>query len=128
MKFLLDSHTVLWFGEDSPLLPASVKSLIEDAQHKKYLSVVTAWELGIKYSTGKLTLTEPPDLYFAEVIRLNGYGVLPVTLNHALKNATLPYHHKDPFDRLLIAQSLTEGMAVLSADTIFDAYGVTRIW
>jgi PIN domain nuclease of toxin-antitoxin system len=128
VRLLLDSHTLLWFVEDDPQMPDPVKELIEDEQHDKYVSVASVWELAIKVGLGKLTLAKPIEIYLPEVVEQNGFLILPVTTPHALLVAKLPFHHKDPFDRLLIAQSLHETMPIVGIDAVFDSYGVTRYW
>lgn len=128
MRLLLDSHTILWFVEDDPQMPEHIKNLIEDEQHEKFVSVASAWELAIKVSTGKLALAKPIEVYLPDIIENNGFLLLPVTMPHALRVATLPFHHKGPFDRLLIAQSLQEAMPIVGIDAVFDNYGVQRFW
>ncbi len=128
MTGILDSHALYWFAEDDPKMPLAVKQLIEDAATTIYVSVVSIWELAIKAANGKLKLASPPEIYFADVLKQNGFKLLGVTYDHVILAAKLPLHHKDPFDRLLIAQSLVEGLPFLSVDEIFDDYGVTRIW
>lgn len=128
MKLLLDTHTFIWFIMGSPNLSAGARALIEDVANEKLLSVASLWEIAIKSSIGKLTLSAP----FAEVIpqqlSLNGFELLNIEIDHAAVVATLPFHHRDPFDRLLIAQAIVEKMPVVSIDAVFDAYPVTRRW
>lgn len=128
MKLLLDTHSFLWFVEDDPHMPDHVKDLIEDEQHEKYFSIASAWELAIKVGLGKLTLSLPLEIYLPDSLQRNGIGLLPITLNHAIHVASLPLHHKDPFDRLLVTQSLLDAMPIISVDAILDSYGVTRLW
>ena len=128
MKILLDSHTLYWFAEDAPQMPDTIKSLIENEQTENFVSVISIWELAIKAASGKLILASPPEIYFADVIRANGFALLAVTFNHVILAAKLPTYHKDPFDRLLIAQSLIDDIPIVSTDSVFDAYGVTRLW
>jgi PIN domain nuclease of toxin-antitoxin system len=92
------------------------------------LSAASYWEIAIKVSTGKLTLAEPYDVFLPREIQQNRLEMLPIEVAHAAVVATLPFHHRDPFDRLLVGQALSENIPLVSADTIFDAYGVTRIW
>lgn len=128
MNLILDTHTVLWFGRASPQLSREALQLIQDPENDLFLSIASPWEVGIKISTGKLVLGEPVDAFFSEQIRLLSLRLLPVSLAHVARVATLPFHHRDPFDRMLVAQSLTENMALVSADAILDAYGITRLW
>ncbi len=128
MNLILDTHTFLWFTSASPELSATARDLIEDATNDLFLSVASPWEIGIKVSTGKLTLGRPINDFFERRMRETGVRLLPISLAHVACVATLPFHHRDPFDRMLIAQSLTESMNIVSADSVLDAYGVTRLW
>ena len=104
------------------------EALIQDPGNRKFLSLASPWEVGIKVSTGKLTVSQPVDQFFAEELPANSVQLLPITLAHIARVSTLPLHHRDPFDRMLIAQSLTENIPIISADAAFDAYGITRLW
>ena len=128
MILLLDTHTLLWFLRDDPSLSASAKTFIEDGQNRKLVSVASCWEIAIKASLGKLELAEPARKLLEREIPENNLEILPITLVHATTVETLPLHHKDPFDRLLIAQALTEQIPVLSVDRNFDLYGIERLW
>ncbi len=128
MNLLLDTHSILWFVEDAPQMPASLKAFIERDDITKFVSVASIWEIAIKASLGKLSLSAPLDVFVAALFQRNGFLLLPVRIEHTLKVATLPFHHKDPFDRILIAQSLVEAMPIASVDAVFDAYGVERRW
>jgi PIN domain nuclease of toxin-antitoxin system len=121
MKILLDSHAALWFADDAPQMPASIKDIIEDKANEKYVSLATVWELAIKFATGKLAFADPPEIYLADMLRLNNFELLPLNFAHVVRGAALPLHHRDPFDRVIIAQSLIEMIPVISADTIFDS-------
>lgn len=128
MALLLDTHTVLWYAFGTSNLSSLARTLIDDPAEEKYLSVASPWEVGIKVSSGKLSIAEPVDIFFADQMRRLSLRLLPVSLAHVARVSTLPFHHRDPFDRMLVAQSLTERMAIVSADAILDAYGVTRLW
>ena len=128
MRLLLDTHALLWFAEDSPRMPDFAKRLIEDIEHEKWVSAASIWEISIKYGLGKLALTEPPEEYLSAIIAEGGISVLSVAFEHAIYVSKLAPHHKDPFDRLLVAQSLLESFAVISCDVILDSYGVVRYW
>lgn len=128
MRLLLDTHTLLWFAEDSPQMPDYAKTLLENSQHQKWVSVASIWEIAIKYRLRKLMLNEPPEKYLPDILKQGGISLLPVMYEHAVFVSKLTLHHKDPFDRLLVAQSLIEAMPLISADTILDSYGVTRYW
>ena len=128
MRLLVDTHTVLWYAFGNSALSALARGLIDDPANVKFLSIATPWEVGIKVSSGKLTVAKPVDVFFADQMRLLPLQLLPITLAHVARVAILPFHHRDPFDRLLIAQSLVEGIPIVSVDTKLDAYGVTRLW
>ncbi len=128
MRFLLDTHTFLWFVWNSPQLSAAARLLIEEPTNEIWLSVASVWEIAIKVSTGKLALTQPLDTFFAEQLARNRIRLLPLELRHAARVSTLPFHHRDPFDRLLVAQSLTDPMPLVSADAVLDAYNIDRRW
>jgi PIN domain nuclease of toxin-antitoxin system len=125
---LLDTHTLLWFLRDDPSLSTVAKALIQDPANRKFVSVASCWEIAIKAGRKRLALTESSyDLLRRELPR-NGFDVLSIELRHATFVETLPDHHRDPFDRLLVAQSLVEGIPLVSVDVRFDSYGVTRLW
>ncbi|HEX4948432.1 MAG TPA: type II toxin-antitoxin system VapC family toxin [Blastocatellia bacterium] len=130
MKLLLDTHTFLWFAgrQQYALLPQATKDLLEDQANILFLSYASIWELAIKVSIGKMQLTES----VADLVRFQqakiGLQLLPLQLAHLDLIEHLPFHHKDPFDRLLIAQAQVEGLIVVGVDAAFDAYGVNRLW
>ena len=130
MKLLLDTHTFLWLIAGDPNLSPSARQAIENPANESVLSVASLWEMAIKVSLGKLTLDFA--LPFAEAIggqlRDNGISVLPLELAHVGQVAVMSFHHRDPFDRLIVAQALVEGIPVVGRDPAFDPYGVQRIW
>ena len=128
MKLLLDTHTFLWFIIGSLNLSADARTLIEDQTNEKFFSIASLWEMAIKVSIGKLTLSAPFDILIPEQLTSNGFETLPVEIAHISKLIGLPLHHRDPFDRLLIAQAITEQMHIVSADSAFDAYQIARLW
>jgi PIN domain nuclease of toxin-antitoxin system len=128
MTLLLDTHTFLWFCQDDPSLSASAKALIEDPSNRKLVSLASCWEIAIKAGLGKLALGEPSGTYIPNALARTGFDLLSIALIHMTGVESLPKHHKDPFDRLLISQAQAEGIPVVSADAQFDAYGVTRLW
>lgn len=128
MKLLLDTHSFIWFIEDNPSLSLRARTLIEEPSSEVFLSVASVWEMAIKVSLGRLQLSQPFELFIPHQLLLNNITLLDITLSHTLQVATLPFHHRDPFDRLLIAQGLVEGIPIISADGIFDMYGVSRLW
>lgn len=128
MILLLDTHTLLWFLRDDPLLSATAKSHIQDPANEKLVSIATCWEISIKAGLAKLGLTEPVSVLLGRELPRNNFVLLDIKLEHATRVEALPKHHKDPFDRLLIAQALIEAIPIVSADVAFDSYGVTRLW
>jgi len=128
MKLLLDTHTLLWFIAGSASLTASARSLVEDTEHEKFVSIVSIWETAIKVSIGKMSLSAPFDVLFPHQLQINGFELLPVKVEHTSVVTTIPFHHRDPFDRLLIAQAIEEKMTLVSADEGFDSYGLNRLW
>jgi len=128
MYYLLDTHALIWFFSGHPNLSDFVRNIMEDRQHCKLISLASVWEMAIKQSKGKLTLVLPLEEYIEEKIKLEDFDLLPITLEQLSMISTLPFHHKDPFDRLLIAQSIVEKIPLLSRDSAFDYYPVTRLW
>ena len=127
MKLLLDTHTFLWFINDSPQLSADAKDLLE-SDVDLALSVASLWEIAIKASLGKLVLPDTYDTFIPQQLTLNEIEILPISVAHLALVATLPFHHRDPFDRLLIAQAMVEQVSIVSIDIVFDSYTVNRIW
>lgn len=128
MRLLLDTHTFLWFVGDDPKLSATARLMIGDGDNEVMLSLASIWEIAIKVSLGKLLLAEPLESFVTTQIERNDIRLLPIHMSHAIKVATLPFHHRDPFDRLLVAQGLVEQLPILGADNVFSDYGVQRIW
>ncbi len=128
MRLLLDTHAFLWFIIGSANLSANARARIENPVHEKILSVGSLWEIAIKASLGKLALSVPFDELIPAQLRLNGIDLLNIKVDHLSNLMTLPFHHRDPFDRLIIAQALVEKLPVISFDTAFDSYGVERFW
>ncbi|MBA3872439.1 MAG: type II toxin-antitoxin system VapC family toxin [Anaerolineae bacterium] len=128
MKLLLDTHTFLWFISKSPKITLEARNQITDNPDQLFLSIVSLWEIAIKVSIGKLTLQQPFETLFPHQLRINGIKQLEVSVSHTALVSKLPFHHNDPFDRMLIAQAITENVAIISADKAFDAYGVDRLW
>lgn len=128
MQLLLDTHIFLWYILGDTQLNSKIRLLLQDPANQLFLSIASIWEVGIKVSTGKLALSEPLEAYFLEQMWINSVQLLPITPAHVAHVSTLPFHHRDPFDRMLVAQSLTEDMSIVSADSLLDAYSVTRLW
>jgi len=128
VRLLLDTHTLLWSVDDLSKLSAVALAAIKDPASDRLLSAATIWELAIKVGLGKMGLSLPYRQWMAKAITDLKLSVLPITVEYAEKQTTLPPHPKDPFDRLLVAQALVDGIAVVSVDAVFDLYGVPRIW
>lgn len=128
MRLLLDTHSFLWFVDDSPRLSTAARFFIEDAGNDVFLSVASVWEIAIKIGAGKLDLGQPIGRRIPADLRDNDIELLNITVDHTAVVAILPLHHRDPFDRMLIAQARVEQMPIISNDAVLDAYGVTRLW
>jgi len=128
MNLLLDTHTFLWWDNGSVNLSPRVLALCNDPTVILYLSLVSLWEMQIKSGLGKLSLRLPLQVLVADHQEKNGLQLLPITLDHLLALDALPHHHKDPFDRLLIAQAQVESMSLASMDHIFAGYPVSLVW
>lgn len=128
VKLLLDTHSLLWFIGGSPRLSLGARELIADITNPVFVSMASLWEIAIKVSLGKLSLGRP----FAELIpgqlQLNAIELQAITVGQVAAVTTLPFHHRDPFDRLLIARAMVERMSIVSADPVFDAHAITRLW
>lgn len=127
-SLLLDTHSFLWFVWDDARLSPSAKAVIEDAQNRKLVSIASCWEIAIKVSLGKLDLGESCGTFLPREFAANHFVLLPITLDHVGRVEQLPFHHRDPFDRLLVAQCLGDNLSMVSADTSLDAYGIPRLW
>lgn len=127
MRYLLDTHVWLWLQSHTARVPDAVRARLADPGVDVLLSSVSAWEIAIKYARGKLPLPEPPAAYVPSRMRRDAIGGLPVTHAHALHVATLPHHHNDPFDRLLIAQAQLEGIPLVTADRHIPRYDVETL-
>lgn len=128
MNVLLDTHVLLWWLTGDDRLSAEAHRLLRDRGRSVYLSAASVAELAIKAGRGRLDLPVPVDALVADVLEHDGFLALPVTLSHAAALETLPDHHRDPFDRLLVAQARVEGMILLSADPQLRAYEVEVAW
>lgn len=128
MRFLLDTHTLLWCFNASVSLSSRARRLIEDGDNEILVSAASAWEIATKVRLGKLptgeALTGDLDTYLGQL----GFEGLPISLSHAIRAGALPGEHRDPFDRMLISQALAENLPIISNDRVFDVYHVARIW
>lgn len=128
MKLLLDTHRLIWFIMGDTRLPIPLRMLIETIENQRFVSVASIWEIAIKMSLGKLDMGASfPALVPGQLIS-NRIEILPISVMHLQQVAQLPFHHRDPFARLLIAQSQVEQLPLLSRDSIFDTYRVQRLW
>ncbi|BAY38883.1 hypothetical protein NIES2111_32320 [Nostoc sp. NIES-2111] len=128
MKLLLDTHVLIWWSSSSERLSANVYNLITDTSNTLMFSIASVWELQIKYQLGKLNLSSPIPNLIESQQRINNLQILPIELSHIYALDGLPNYHRDPFDRIVIAQAIVEKIPMLSADTVFDAYAVQKIW
>ena len=131
MNLLLDTHTVLWFYLADPQLSGTANAAIVDPANEKWVSPASYWEIAIKISTGKYDMAQPFEDFWRNAIDMNGFKILHIQPRHAAAVAILPFppsNHRDPFDRLIVAQAKVEGMNIVSADAELDPYGITRVW
>ena len=124
MRLLVDSHAFLWWGESAPTLSRAARIAIADPTNEVLISIAALWELIIKASSGKLTL--PVDI--ETMVANQGFSVLSIGFDHLRRMGTLPRLHRDPFDRMMIAQALAEGIPIVTGDRIFAGYGVQIVW
>ena len=127
MRILLDTQCWLWMSLSPERFSARTRALVEAREHVLYLSAASAWEIAIKHALGKLRLPEPPLKYVPARVAALGVQPLAIEHQHALQVATLPAHHRDPFDRLLVAQAQVDDLPILTADPLFGAYDVKTI-
>jgi PIN domain nuclease of toxin-antitoxin system len=128
MRLLLDTHSFLWFLLDDPKLSETAKGSIADPDNDIEISPASYWEIAIKISLNKYSLPEPYEQFMERELATNQFRILPIEPKHTATLTTLPFHHRDPFDRLIIAQAMVEQIPVISGDEAFAAYPVIRIW
>ena len=128
MRLLIDSHALIWYVDQHQQLSPASHAAISDPSNVLLLSAGSIWEIAIKIGLGKLVLTQPYSLWMSRALDDLGITVLPITVEYADAQASLPKHHSDPFDRLIVAQALVENVSIVSADARMDAYGITRLW
>lgn len=128
MRVLIDTHSFLWFISGNVNLSARARESIEDLNNVRLLSTASIWEIGIKISTGKLNVGQPFALLIPQQLSTNLVGILDISIEHIAVVAGLPFHHKDPFDRMIVAQAIVEQVPIISKDPALDAYGITRLW
>lgn len=127
MNYLIDTHVLIWYITDNENLPLKIKKLIEKDNSICYVSIASLWEIAIKYSIGRLDLKGEIGLIF-QLIEESGFEILPISINHILRNSNLEFHHNDPFDRLLISQSIHEKLTLISKDQEFSKYNIPVFW
>ena len=128
MRILLDTHTFIWLCEGNSNLSQPARLLIEDPTNDLVLSVASLWEMAIKSSTGKLAFGKPYSEFMREQIDTYDFQILGIALEHLSHLSVLPFYHRDPFDRLLIVQSIAESLPIIGCDQVFDQYSVDRRW
>lgn len=128
MRILLDTHAFLWWVSNDPRLSTKARSLVEDISNEIVVSAVSGLEIAIKSQIGKLTVASDLERFISNQITQNYFTILPVQLPHTLHIHTLPMHHRDPFDRMLVAQSQLENLSILTVDPLITQYDVTTIW
>lgn len=131
MNLLLDTHTFLWYYSGVSDLSPKARQVIENPSNNFFVSVVSLWEIAIKNSLGKLDLDASLDAFFKDIVN-KGFRIMPIDLAHILQSSTLPFHHRDPFDRLLIGQAIAEQMSLVTKDSFFERYclssGLQIVW
>lgn len=128
MRLLLDTHTFLWYVDDNPKLSAVAKAAISVPSAEVFISPASYWEIAIKVSTGKHILNRPYLDFIEDHVKRNGFVVLPIEPRHTAVLIGLPFHHKDPFDRLLVAQAIAENIPIVTCDADLAHYPISRIW
>lgn len=128
MKLLLDTHTILWLLGDPSRIAPEARRHVEDLSNAVLISAVSAWEIATKHAIGKLPLPESPQTLLERAISELRAEELSITTRHAVLSASLPNHHRDPFDRLLVAQAMLESATLVTADHLLSPYGATLLW
>lgn len=128
MRFLLDTHAFLWWIGDDPRLSGRAAEVLSDTETRAFLSIASAWEMGIKVGLGRLELNDDLQPYLRRHLSENDIEVLGISLEHVSLVPTLPHHHRDPFDRMLVAQAMAENIPILTVDPQVAAYPVEVVW
>jgi len=128
LRALFDTHALIWWFSDDPSLTQTVRGIIADTDNTLLVSAASAWELAIKYQLGKLRKAADLVSDFSRRIEREGFQLLPISAEHGIRAGLLPGPHKDPFDRMLIAQSQAENMPIISNEIVFENYGIRRLW
>jgi PIN domain nuclease of toxin-antitoxin system len=127
MRYLVDTQSFIWFVEDDAKLPDRIKILMENAGNQLIISIASLWEMTIKMSLGKLALSGDIESMLNKVLS-NGFTVLPIEPKHLIVLSALEFIHRDPFDRIIISQSISDGLSLISSDAVFGQYPVERVW
>ena len=128
MNILVDTQAIIWYAENNLALGKNARQAMDDASNTCYVSMASFWEMSIKINLGKLNVKGLSLDEFMQEVEENGFSVLEISKAHIIKNGSLPLHHRDPFDRLIIAQASVEEWYIITSDDAFDAYEVRRIW
>ena len=128
MRFLIDTHTFIWYVTNNPKLSSVAQKLIDDGNNDVLLSISSIWEMGIKHSIGKLTFELPFMAFVTSQMQQNSMEILNIRIEHLDVVANLPLHHRDLFDRLIISQAMVEQLPIVGVDKAFDSYAVRRLW
>lgn len=127
MKLLLDTHALIWYITDNSQLPGTTRQLIEMPENSCYVSVATYWEMAIKNSLGRLAFKASIATIF-NIVEQSGFEILPIHVPHILKATSIPFHHDDPFDRMIIGQAMVDGLSIVTKDRKFPLYDVNVLW
>lgn len=128
MRALLDTHVFLWWITADSRLPSQVREIIADGNNELFFSAASCWEIAIKTQLGRISLPGRPDVFISDQMTINAIQGLPIQASHALHVFNLPHLHRDPFDRIIVAQSQLEGLPVITSDTLIAEYKVEIIW
>ena len=130
MRLLLDTHAIYWYTTGDPKLSIHAQTAIQDATNDIFISPASLWEIAVKVSNGKWQMNQTFEVFLDRCLNQYEFEILPIEPSHTIAVSRLPFptDHRDPFDRMLISQAIVESMAVVSVDSAFDSYGVTRIW
>jgi PIN domain nuclease of toxin-antitoxin system len=128
MRILLDTHTVLWWAGDIERLSTKARTILSDVQSDIFMSVVTVWEIAIKYHLGRLRMPISPEQFIAHLTAELQLTILPIEASHTFTAASLPFHHRDPFDRLLVSHAMYHNIPILTSDSVLPRYPIQVIW